>query len=473
MGQEQAEMSVEDLQEQLLCYAADLQELMLQYSQLQKRFEVALHAQAGTSTGNDLLIDAILHANTLHLVTTPEGDIILASEGADKALLGAGRALLGRSIISLATPTQQSDLRTLLDGMASSAPSGAAELYTFVFQPHGVGDASLPYDALVIPVRNPYRPTVCWLLQPALGVDASDVDRLESILARSEIQEGWMLSDTTGKVQAANMLFSKMTGYDAEEMVGKPIRLFSSDRHPAEFYQAFWDALLHNGSWTGEFFNRRKNGQIYAEWKCIKAVKNSTDKTISYLSTCSDVSHRKSDTAQLIRLAYHDTLTGLPNRRLLEDRMTQAIGAAKRDKKGLCVLFIDLDRFKPINDEYGHDIGDLVLQEIGARLKSSVRQGDTVARVGGDEFVIVLRNIITPHVAETVANTLLVKLTKPIQAQVHRLTVSASIGCATYPQDGQDIDALLRNSDVAMYHAKQLKLGFSRYDIRQPEAPKP
>ena len=466
-------MNRDAMQEQLLCYAADLQELMLQHSQLQRRFQVALHAQAGTSTGNDLLFNTILHANALHLVTTPDGDITLASEGADQALLGAGRTLQGQSIMALAAPTQQPDLRALLSSMASSAPSGAAELYTFVLQPQGSSDTSLPYDALVIPIRNPYRPTICWLMQPALGVDASDLDRLKSIIAHSDLNDGVMLSDPTGMVQAANPPFCQMTGYNEDEVVGQAVKLFSSDRHPTEFYQAFWDALLYNGSWTGEFFNRRKNGQIYAEWKCIKAIKNSANETISYLSTCIDVSHRDSENEQLLQFAYHDTLTGLPNRRLLEDRMTQAIGAAKRDQKGLSVLFIDLDRFKPINDELGHDIGDLVLQEIGARLKASVRQGDTVARVGGDEFVIILRNVIDPNMAETVANTLLSKLNEPIQALGHRLTVSASIGCASYPQDGLDNSTLLKNADVAMYHAKQFKSRFCTYDARLHEAKQP
>jgi diguanylate cyclase (GGDEF)-like protein len=232
--------------------------------------------------------------------------------------------------------------------------------------------------------------------------------------------------------------------------------LLSSGRHDDKFYKSFWAELNALGSWSGEFFNRRKSGQIFPEWKTIRAVRNAAGDTLAYLSVSADITPQRNDSDQLARMAYHDTLTGLPNRSLLEDRMAQSLSRAKRDGTGLSLFFIDLDRFKPINDQLGHEVGDQVLQEVARRLEKSVRQGDTAARVGGDEFVILLQSVVRAEDVESIANVVLSRLSAPVVVGEHQLLVGASIGCARYPQDGGDLGTLLKHADQAMYAAKRL-----------------
>jgi diguanylate cyclase (GGDEF)-like protein len=238
--------------------------------------------------------------------------------------------------------------------------------------------------------------------------------------------------------------------------MGQNPKMFSSGHHDNAFYEAFWTELTANGSWSGEFFNRRKDGQIYPDWKTIKVVKNVQGDTLAFVSVMTDTSHQYQDNVLLSRLAFHDALTGLPNRRLLEDRLAQVLSQAQRDGTGFSLFYMDLDRFKPINDDLGHEVGDLVLQEVSARLKKSVRQADTAARVGGDEFVILLQSAVRGDDVESIATNLLAKLSEPIAVGEQQLLIGASIGCARYPQDGVDIATLLKNADSAMYAAKRL-----------------
>jgi diguanylate cyclase (GGDEF)-like protein len=249
------------------------------------------------------------------------------------------------------------------------------------------------------------------------------------------------------------------------DAVGQDPRILGAGHSPPDFYETFWASLNDQGHWSGEIFNRRKNGQIYLEWLSVTAVKNSDCDTLGYVAAFADMTQHSSAVDSLAKLAFHDPLTGLPNRRLLEDRLVKAISAVDctQGMAGLCILYMDLNRFKPINDELGHDVGDLVLREVGSRLQGAVRRGDTVARVGGDEFVVLLQRVDSTVVITQVIAAILNALSEPIQAGGHTLRIGASVGSARYPADGPDAPALMKNADAAMFRAKRSDALFCFY----------
>ncbi len=443
------------VREQLYRYAQDLQELMDQHGKLQQRYQMVLQSQGRASLSNDLLLSSIRHSDALYLITDGQGAMSYASPGTESLLGETVSALRGLSILHLTPQSQRADMTELLSQLISTQQSTTVvQRQLTLFNGAETHSTSL-VDALILPTQNYDRLEIFWLLHAAddNNSDAISVQANIGLLQNSD--KGLMITDIDGTIRFTNPAFTRITGYEASEVLGQNPRMLSSGRHDGAFYRLFWTELLKTGSWSGEFFNRRKNGQIYPEWKTVKVVKNAVDATVSFISVFADSSHQHTDTEQLSRLAYHDALTGLPNRRLLEDRLTQALSQMKRDGSGLSLLFIDLDRFKPINDALGHEVGDLVLQEISQRLKKSVRQGDTAARVGGDEFVILLQNTVRREDVQNIANTLLTALTEPIIAGEQKLLLGASIGCSRYPQDGDDIGVLLKNADSAMYSAKR------------------
>ena len=266
--------------------------------------------------------------------------------------------------------------------------------------------------------------------------------------------EGVMVTDAAGHILSTNPAFTETTGYTADEVRGKKPSILGSGRHDKAFYIAMWQRLTEAGHWQGELYNRRKTGEIYPEWLTISAVKNATGHTTHYAGVFSDISVIKHSQQRLDHLAHHDALTGLPNRLLLTDRLEKAIQHAERIQGQLAVIFLDLDRFKNINDTLGHSVGDRFLQAIGRRLLEQVRGEDTVARLGGDEFMVVLEALNEPDAAGLVARKLLNAITQPVAIDQHQLVVTASIGISFYPSDGVNVETLVRNADTAMYRAK-------------------
>jgi diguanylate cyclase (GGDEF)-like protein/PAS domain S-box-containing protein len=307
-----------------------------------------------------------------------------------------------------------------------------------------------------LPHRAGGKAQVFWLLVPATDTGGTPIDWQRHLLSDAENNCAMMVVDGDSRITAINRAFVVMTGFDDSEVLQRSPVVLSSGRHSEEFFHSFWVRLNNFGSWTGQFFNRRKNGHIYPEWKTVKRVRDLTGELVSYISTAQDISDGEVNIRRLSRLAYHDNLTGLPNRRLLEDRLAQAVNP-RSDRAGssFSLLYIDLDGFKPINDQLGHDAGDAVLEEIARRLKASVRRADTVARIGGDEFVILLQSTTQPRDVQRVVDLMLAKLSAPLQVGVHSVQVGASIGCARFPIDGEDGATLLKHADVAMYQAKQ------------------
>ena len=292
-------------------------------------------------------------------------------------------------------------------------------------------------------------------------------------LARSVFDnssEGIIICDSNGNIVTTNRAFTDTTGYAAEEVVGKtPGAVLKSGKHGKEFYKIFWASLLTNGEWKGEIWNKRKNGEIYPEWLTINAVKNTLGEITFFVSIFSDNTERKQSEDKIRQLAFYDTLTQLPNRRLVNDRMKQTMTASKRSGRYGALMFLDLDNFKPLNDTHGHDVGDSLLIEVARRISCCVREADTVARFGGDEFVVMLSELdkdkaLSATQAGIVAEKIRVVLAEPYllthqQEDKQEVTIehhcTASIGVVLFIDHDASQEDIFKQADIAMYQAKE------------------
>jgi len=273
-----------------------------------------------------------------------------------------------------------------------------------------------------------------------------------------------IIADGDGTIVAVNEAFTKITGYRAEEVIGKNPSLLKSERQDRDFYRNLWDSIEKNGNWKGEIWDRRKSGEVFPVWQNITAVKDDSGKITDYISIFSDITTIKQTQEKLTDLAYHDPLTGLPNRLLFNDRMEQALAHARRHQLRAALLLLDLDRFKLINDTLGHAAGDQLLQAIGARLKALLRGDDTIARLGGDEFAIILAQIDDAADAALLARKIGEAVAQPAHINGQALIISTSIGIGIYPDDAEDQETLAKCADAALYGAKDKgKNGYEFY----------
>ncbi|MCU7934407.1 MAG: EAL domain-containing protein [Candidatus Thiodiazotropha sp. (ex Dulcina madagascariensis)] len=278
---------------------------------------------------------------------------------------------------------------------------------------------------------------------------------LRSDVAFSSLAEGVMVVDAEGRIQAVNRAFSTITGYAEQEVLGRNPRILKSDQHDDAFYEELWHQVIEKGHWEGEIWNRRKNGQIYPELLRIASVKRSNGEVTAYVATFSDATEKRRHEQQLRKLAYNDTLTGLHNRTAFLETFEHVLAHAQRRHFRCALLYLDLDRFKKINDTLGHEVGDKVLVESAKRLQQGIRSEDEVARLGGDEFIIMLEDIRDQDTPARVARKIISLLGQPITLDPHLLHVTASVGIAVFPEDGGDVTTLLKNADAAMYMAKR------------------
>ena len=274
-----------------------------------------------------------------------------------------------------------------------------------------------------------------------------------------ETQEGMLITDSNARILRVNSAFTELTGYAPEEAIGKTPALLKSGRHDRAFYQRLWHSLREEGSWQGEIWNRRKNGELYPEWLTITAVRGDNNDICHYVGTFLDMSQRKKAEAQIEYMALYDSLTGLPNRRLLMERLHQAVLSRARANKYGALLFIDLDNFKTLNDTQGHDVGDSLLTQVSDRLKSCVREEDTVARLGGDEFIVMLDELGEDReqaaiLAEIVGEKILDRLNQPYDLAESDYQSGASIGITLFHSHEFTVEELLKRADMAMYQAK-------------------
>jgi len=277
--------------------------------------------------------------------------------------------------------------------------------------------------------------------------------------AAFETHDAILITDANANIIRVNQAFQDITGYSAEEVLGKNPRILSSGRQDKAFYAAMWQQLLATGSWTGEMWDRRKSGQIYPKWLTITAVKNEQGQTTEYVAIFSDITARKQAEEEIRNLAFYDALTKLPNRRLMLDRFHLALSVSARSHHYGAVLFLDMDKFKTLNDTLGHDYGDLLLIEVAQRIQSCVREVDTVARLGGDEFVVLLEEVDTgaeqaSQKVALIAEKIRASLAAPYRLKDYEQHSSPSIGVSLYRGNAESVDALLKHADLAMYQAK-------------------
>lgn len=266
--------------------------------------------------------------------------------------------------------------------------------------------------------------------------------------------EAFMITDSNNCIIEINPAFTRLTGYELEEVRGKNPRILASGRVDAATYQMMWKCIKEQGLWQGELWDRHKNGNVYPKLTTISTVKNRHGKTEFHIASFADISAQKAHEAHIQHLAHHDALTGLPNRLGLRFGLEQSLALARRETGELALMFIDLDRFKLINDTLGHDVGDGLLIEVAQRLRDCLRETDLVGRLGGDEFVIIVGGRGAAHACHHVAEKILERLGQLYEINGHPLRSSPSIGISLYPHDGSDEETLMKCADTAMYHAK-------------------
>jgi diguanylate cyclase (GGDEF)-like protein/PAS domain S-box-containing protein len=331
---------------------------------------------------------------------------------------------------------------------------------------HPAADGTLHYiDFQLHPILDQ---TGKLALAMAEGTDVTERHRIEeqrrlALRVFQSSHDAIMITDPRGIILDVNQAFTDLTGYARDEAVGRGASMLNSGHHDKEFFRQMFETLGREDHWLGELWNRTKSGEISVVLMTISAVRDNAGELTQYVGVFTDITQRKESERRLEHLAHHDALTNLPNRILFHDRLQQAVRNAERDQQPLALLFVDLDRFKEINDSLGHVAGDRLLVEAATRITASLRHSDTVARLGGDEFTVILQGIGDRSTAEAVAAGIIEALAAPYELLGRQVKVSASIGIAVYPEDADSPDHLVNAADQAMYDAKAL--GRSRYSF--------
>jgi len=310
------------------------------------------------------------------------------------------------------------------------------------------------------------KPASVTLFRDVSARKHADTQLRQAASVFEHVREGICVTDAQGNVVDANAAYTRITGYERDELLGRNLRMLNSGRHASDFYPAMWDAVQTQGHWRGEIWNRHKAGHEYAAVLTVSVIQAPNGSVTSYVGILSDITALKLHEAELERIALYDALTGVPNRRLLQTRLEDALVRARRHGTRLALAYLDLDGFKAVNDAHGHAAGDRLLIEICRRLGACLRETDTLARLGGDEFVLLLVDLKQDSEWQAVMQRVLNTVVQPVPEGVHRLQVSCSLGVTLYPDDDVGSDALMRHADQAMYQAKQN--GKNRYVLFDP-----
>ncbi len=324
-------------------------------------------------------------------------------------------------------------------------------------------DSLMQVEVLVSSVEHEGTPATQLVFTDITQRKESEAKLQQAVQIIEHTMEGVVITNGDGRITSVNPAFCEITGYSETDVIHKHLDTLKSDRHSQEFFDDIWKKVRDTGSWRGEVWNQRKSGEVYPTWMTISSVRNDQDHILHYVAVFSDITSIKQSQSQLEHLAHHDSLTNLPNRLLFEDRLQHAISQSKRQERQLAVLFLDLDRFKNINDTLGHAMGDELLKEVAKRLQSILRDGDTAARLGGDEFTVLVENLEDPSQAAVVASKIQESFKTPYKIAGRELHVTTSIGISIYPEDGQTVADLTKNADAAMYQAKEQGRNSYRY----------
>ena len=442
-----------------------LQELQVHQIELEMQNDALQKAQSALEESRDRYLDLYEFAPVGYLTLTLEG-LIGNINLTGALLLGYERAkLLQRGLTSLVVPDDQDRWTRHLIGLRRDSGSGKLEVRL------RRKDGSV-FEALLDCVMP---------LDLCLRVALSDISARKLAEEKLRIagtvfthaREGVLITDHDAHILEVNDAFTRITGYARHEALGQNPRFLNSGRQDAAFYQNMWQSLTEKGHWYGEVWNRRKSGELYAEWLNISSVRDAAGKLQQYVGLISDITALKEHQHQLEHIAHYDALTNLPNRVLLADRLHQGMASALRRGQCLAVVYLDLDGFKGVNDQHGHGIGDQLLSCLANRMKAALREGDTLARLGGDEFVAVLNDLPDSTNSVPTLTRLIAATASPVEIGSVHLQVSASLGVTFYPQAEEsgdtriDADTLLRQADQAMYQAKQA--GKNRYHVFDAE----
>jgi len=405
-----------------------------------------MSTQLQDSTVSNDFMEAILHAlGEMLFVTDGQGIIQISNQQACKTLGYSMDQLHGRDVASLlAVGAHDIDFKHSQRNAESTLQSCDGRLVPVAIFTDWVPAQSGEADAHLVHV-----------VRDLSQQKESERELRLAAKVMETVPNAIMVADKDANVCLLNPAFSAITGYEMDEMLGKNPNVLSSGRHSKAFYSEMWHQILEEGGWAGEIWNKRKDGTVFPEYLIITVMRDDAGEINYYVSTFLDISEQKKLEYELRHSAQHDALTGLPNRLLLSDRLDGSLSRGRRLSHKVAVLFIDIDGFKPVNDTMGHDAGDVLLQQISERLRSCVRESDTVARVGGDEFVIILENQSDRKSMLAVVQKILNVIRQPFDLSVGECLVGASIGLSVFPDDGKDPNELLKQADTAMYVAKE------------------
>lgn len=441
------------LHEQLYRYAEDMQELLDSHNELEQRYRTLRESYESVAEGRSVL-EGLIHASRdIYLMTDRAGTILRCNPAA--GAIAPVAQLLGVHIGDLLVPSHLERFEQLLEALhhGDEPPPEGLELNLKM----QAGAASTLIATLnPMPARTAGELRgIHWMIRDVTHAREAEFESRISSLVLSSTVEGVIITDCDGDILAINPAFTRITGYSADESIGRNPRFLRSGLQDAGFYEKMWAALRAKGQWQGQITNRKKNGELFTEWLTLTSAQDGEGKVLSYIGVFSDLTPLAQAEERLFHLAHHDALTELPNRQLLQDRLQQLMELARRRGESFSVLFVDLDRFKQINDSLGHTAGDLALQEVAARLSASIRAVDTLARLGGDEFVILAPGLGREEDIGRVAGKIASALRSPVSIEGRDFKIGASIGCALYPDHGEDAQALLKHADLAMYQAKR------------------
>lgn len=441
-------MPNDSVQEQLIRYAEDLDELRVRHDVLDRRYQTLLQARGRAAPEGDQLVEILSGAKGPVVRTDSAGRVLGANVRAREWLRGEG------NLLALVAEPDRPSIARILHSLQQPPFDGASVLCTFGVN-QGEGGIGGRCTALAVPVDRSEESCIHWLLRPMGSVRAAAM-ALTEMLPMDDLRHAVVVATHGGRILAVNATCCAIGGFTPDEMRGEPAGLLAFARQDGDASRAIWRRVKERGSWTGEMLSRTKSGRVYPEWKTIRMVRDGVGRPMHLVAVARDISERGGDVEQYARLAYFDGLTGLPSRRLLDDRMKQAARVAERDGRGLALLFINLDCFGQVNQRFGPDAGDEVLRQVARRLGASIRGGDTLARVGADEFVLLLPGLDGIREIEAVADKIGVQLAAPLPIPGIEVAVGASIGCARFPEDGREHDALVHRADTAMRSAKRL-----------------